>query len=1451
MAARMLGKYAVTRSLKSSDLVEVFEARDSQLDRRVLIKLFHPPVDAGPDFEQRFRSQVKSLAGLRDPHIAQILDFAVADGLPFVVTEYLEGGTLADRLAEYAARHAKMPLAEVDRIVESIAGALDAAHRQGIVHGALSPANILFTAHNQPVLTDFGMAAILGPRSLANPAAVGGAPAYLSPEQAGGKALDARSDEYSLGAVIYELVAGRPPFAGDAVPNVLLQHLTEPVPSPRLLDPGLPQAVADVILRALAKDPGARYGTAHDLARAFGLAVRGEPITLSPETHPRTPPRWLKSLTGAAELVAPLIGRQAPDVHQAARDRRSQVAAILGIVGIALAAFQFLAGALDLVNLLFSQSMARVIGYLPYVIVVMLVGGGGLLLYLALSGRTTMSRRRAGGLFAVTLAVGLAWGGWTIYNQERPPDSILIAVGDFDREGSVQIDFGHHIYEQLKSEIGDTGGKVTLERTHEVYADAASARAAGARLKATIVIWGWYDDSGVRPQVELLRLPSLNAPVTALGLLVPAANAASSSSPVPDITLKDVASFVHTPVNMDDFQVVVDSGKNEVDNATTLLLGVIFFANGDTQQALAYYDKALAASTAGASSGDGKIVGQEVIYFERATALYQENRLPEAIADLRQAIAAKSDMYEAHHNLAILYSATCDPVLELDKALAEAKTAVELRPDSVEAHELLGTLYQQAERYGDAVAELQAATGLAPQDARAQQLLSGAYSNAGQSDLAQQAGERALALLQAQGGGPGASNRDPAAKYLDLGDAYMAAGNMSAALGQYQAAQKAAPSDPRVYRGLGNVYYWLGQLQQAAQAYQEWVAVAPNDDSAHLLLGILYQEQKDSARALPELEKAASLATCDNVNHVVLAGAYYASGDYGRAIAEFQSASRIDPQDPEAFYMLGALQWLQAEGNGSPGGAPAPNTAGLQDAVASLTAATTISPTMPEAWFALGSAYSALGEDDKAAAAWATAAGERPEDPGYLASAGDGYDKVGRLDEAVAAYKASLALQEDSKIRVSLGWVYQQQKNLDAAAAEYQRAAADDPTNSLAYRSLAIVYEQQGKLAQAAGAYEKLLAQKEDPGLRLAVASIYASLGKADAAIAAYEKVVDEDRQNMRALTALGYLYASENKLDLAATRFRQALAAPAATVTPTLAMTPTMPITPALVAAHAGLATVEYKICDLSQATNDAESAAILGGASTYTATLASMYEAQGRRSEASQIYTRLRAQPAGDALAHILDADFLMRSAGQLTRTASLDDAAQELELVLQAPGEAPVIASVAHLTLGQVYYREHKDIAAQGEFTAALQAFPANAEAQTWLGSLALRGGDPAAALSAYDAAKELLPAYGQQLDNDDAHLLAVGLQYARGIALERQGQSSSAGAAYDQAVTVAQALVQATPRWPQAHFALASAYLARGDASQAAAEYGVATQCNQALAAQQQWFAADLAELRGKP
>ena len=101
MAARMLGKYAVTLSLKSSGLVEVFEARDPQLDRHVLIKLLHPPADAGPDFEQRFRSQIKAVAALRDPHIVQILDFAVADGLPFVVTEYLEGGTLADRLAEY------------------------------------------------------------------------------------------------------------------------------------------------------------------------------------------------------------------------------------------------------------------------------------------------------------------------------------------------------------------------------------------------------------------------------------------------------------------------------------------------------------------------------------------------------------------------------------------------------------------------------------------------------------------------------------------------------------------------------------------------------------------------------------------------------------------------------------------------------------------------------------------------------------------------------------------------------------------------------------------------------------------------------------------------------------------------------------------------------------------------------------------------------------------------------------------------------------------------------------------------------------------------------------------------------------------------------------------------------------------------------------------------------
>lgn len=281
MLPESFGKYAVLQRLGHGGMAEVYEAYDPNLDRRVAIKVIHAHLALDPDFGERFHREARLVASLRHPHIVQVHDFDAAHDQPYMVMEYLDGGTLKDRLSQLQSRGETMPLAEVKRLLEAIASALDYAHAQGAVHRDIKPANILFTANGEPVLTDFGIAKLLG--ELTQMSATGsviGTPVYMSPEQAASRPVDKRSDIYSLGVILYELTAGRAPFAGESPTAVMMKHLNEPPPPPRRFNPSLPQAVEGVILRALAKDPAQRYATAGDLARAFTAALSGDAATV-------------------------------------------------------------------------------------------------------------------------------------------------------------------------------------------------------------------------------------------------------------------------------------------------------------------------------------------------------------------------------------------------------------------------------------------------------------------------------------------------------------------------------------------------------------------------------------------------------------------------------------------------------------------------------------------------------------------------------------------------------------------------------------------------------------------------------------------------------------------------------------------------------------------------------------------------------------------------------------------------------------------------------------------------------------------------------------------------------------------------------------------------------------------------------------------------------------------
>ncbi len=254
------GRYVVTKKLGEGGKGVVFQARDAALDRVVAIKLLkHDALDE--ESLKRFLTEAKTIAGLTHPNITTIYDIGEEAGHHFVVLEYVDGGDLANLLAQQPGR--RVPFPDMLRIAASVARALDHAHRAGIVHRDLKPENILLMSSGEVKLSDFGLAAKVAARTPEAEVIVGTV-AYISPEAALGGPVTSRSDLYSLGAVLYEMAVGRPPFTGDDV-QVLYSHLRTPVTPPSKLNSDVPHALTALVLRLLTKDPEARPATAAEV----------------------------------------------------------------------------------------------------------------------------------------------------------------------------------------------------------------------------------------------------------------------------------------------------------------------------------------------------------------------------------------------------------------------------------------------------------------------------------------------------------------------------------------------------------------------------------------------------------------------------------------------------------------------------------------------------------------------------------------------------------------------------------------------------------------------------------------------------------------------------------------------------------------------------------------------------------------------------------------------------------------------------------------------------------------------------------------------------------------------------------------------------------------------------------------------------------------------------------
>jgi serine/threonine-protein kinase len=269
-----LGKYRVLEPLGRGGMARVYRAYHPQLDRYVAMKVLRSDLVEEEEFLARFRREARAVAALRHPNIVQVFDFDVRNGLYYMVMELMESDSLRTRLNDYRLRDERMPLGEIVRVLLDVLDGLGYAHSEGMVHRDVKPANILLSRRGQAVLTDFGIAHIIGGTRYTVSGALMGTLAYMSPEQGLEGQCDARSDIYSLGIVFYEMLLGDVPFDAETPLAILMKHVNDPLPPPRRSDPSIPKPLERVVLKSLAKRPGDRYRCAGEMGEALEKAAR-------------------------------------------------------------------------------------------------------------------------------------------------------------------------------------------------------------------------------------------------------------------------------------------------------------------------------------------------------------------------------------------------------------------------------------------------------------------------------------------------------------------------------------------------------------------------------------------------------------------------------------------------------------------------------------------------------------------------------------------------------------------------------------------------------------------------------------------------------------------------------------------------------------------------------------------------------------------------------------------------------------------------------------------------------------------------------------------------------------------------------------------------------------------------------------------------------------------------
>jgi len=307
LIGRKLGNYQITELLGQGGMATVYKGYREDIDRYVAVKVLPPHPGMDSQFIDRFKLEARTIARLQHPHILPLYDYGAEDDILYLVMAYIDGGSLADRIDS-----GPMPPRQAEMILRQVGGALDYAHRQGVIHRDIKPDNILLDNEGNALLADFGIVKLTdGGSRLTVTGGLVGTPAYMAPEQGGGDTVTASADIYSLGVVVYEMLTGRKPYDAETPMQIVIKHMTAPVPNLREAMPDAPPALEIVLDRALAKLPENRYASAMEFADDFTRAIHspdsvaGLKVDFKPSPDPTLTPSagaTLTDLPGAGAL---------------------------------------------------------------------------------------------------------------------------------------------------------------------------------------------------------------------------------------------------------------------------------------------------------------------------------------------------------------------------------------------------------------------------------------------------------------------------------------------------------------------------------------------------------------------------------------------------------------------------------------------------------------------------------------------------------------------------------------------------------------------------------------------------------------------------------------------------------------------------------------------------------------------------------------------------------------------------------------------------------------------------------------------------------------------------------------------------------------------------------------------------------------------------------------------